>query len=278
MLEIPESNTIAKQVNQAIKGKRITKVCAGQSPHGFAFYTGDPAEYPGLLAGRAVTSACAAAGQVEIKIEENILLFGDGANVRYLEPGAKLPKKHQLHLLLEDGSSLICTIQMYGGIWAFAEGTNDNPYYLVTKEKPSPLSDEFSEEYFDRLVSITKSSLSVKALLAAEQRIPGLGNGCLQDILFFAGLNPKTKLSDLNDQRIEMLYHAVKDTLKKMTQQGGRDTEKDLYGNPGGYRTAMSKKTAKQPCPSCGWEIVRQAYMGGNVYFCPVCQPVRPKE
>lgn len=278
MLEIPESHTIAMQVNDTVKGKRITKVSANQSPHGFAFYSGDPAEYPALLTGRTVTSACASAGLVEIKTEENMLLFGDGANIRYLEPGVKLPSKHQLHLLFEDGSSLICTIQMYGGIWAFAEGSNDNPYYLVTKEKPSPLSDEFTQAYFDHIVSTAKRSLSVKALLAAEQRIPGLGNGCLQDILFFAKLNPKTKLSDLNDEKTETLYHAVKDTLQKMTLQGGRDTEKDLYGNPGGYRTVMSKKTAKLPCPVCGWETVRQSYMGGNVYFCPICQPVRPKE
>lgn len=278
MLEIPESHTIAKQINNTMKGRRIKEVCVNHTPHGFAFYTGDPADYKTLLAGHTVTSARAAAGQVEIKTEENILLFGDGANIRYFEPGTKLPDKHQLHLMFEDGSSLICTIQMYGGIWAFAEGKNDNPYYLVADEKPSPLTDGFTEAYFDRLVGGTKKSLSVKALLATEQRIPGLGNGCLQDILFFAKLNPKTKLMDLNDEKIESLYHAVRDTLKKMTQQGGRDTEKDLYGNPGGYRTVMSKKTAKLPCPVCGWETVRQAYLGGNVYFCPVCQPVRPEK
>jgi len=27
-------------------------------------------------------------------------------------------------------------------------------------------------------------------------------------------------------------------------------------------------------CPVCGAAIVRQAYLGGNVYFCPVCQPL----
>ena len=30
----------------------------------------------------------------------------------------------------------------------------------------------------------------------------------------------------------------------------------------------------EQPCPACGGSIIREAYMGGNVYFCPNCQPI----
>ena len=50
------------------------------------------------------------------------------------------------------------------------------------------------------LISGVKPSASAKAFLATEQRIPGLGNGCLQDILFRAGLNPRKKLEDWPDR------------------------------------------------------------------------------
>ncbi|MFO7935831.1 MAG: zinc finger domain-containing protein [Bacteroidales bacterium] len=30
----------------------------------------------------------------------------------------------------------------------------------------------------------------------------------------------------------------------------------------------------KELCPNCGDAIVKEAYMGGAVYFCPVCQPL----
>jgi formamidopyrimidine-DNA glycosylase len=112
----------------------------------------------------------------------------------------------------------------------------------------------------------------MKALLATEQRIPGLGNGVLQDILFKAGIHPKCKKSDISDSRKEQLFLSVKVALKKMADNGGRDTEKDIFGKPGGCKTILSKNTYKDPCPSCGDSVVKEAYMGGSIYYCPSCQ------
>lgn len=274
MLELPESQTLAKQMEKTIKGKRIIRVEANQSVHRFAFFFGPPEEYPQQLEGRVIDGGSAFGGLVELSLGEVRLAFGDGANVRYLKPGAVLPKKHQLALEFDDGSHLVCTIQMYGGIWVFEDGENDNFYYLVAKEKPSPLSKEFDEIYFQELMKREPPKLSAKSLLATEQRIPGLGNGVLHDILFHAGIHPKTPIGVLTEQQRELLFHCVKDTLSEMTRLGGRDTEKDLFGQPGRYRTCLSKNTLKDPCPQCGGAIIRQAYLGGNVYFCPHCQPL----
>ncbi len=274
MLEMPESNVIASQLRDHLLGRRVTHVVAAASPHKFAFYTGDPQLYPSLLEGLSITDAKAYGGIVEIELDDMRFEFGDGATIRYLPPGTEPPEKHQLLFRLDDGSHLMWTIQMYGGLGAFKAGTNDNPYYLVAKEKPSPLTDAFDQAWFDSLVSATSPKASVKAFLATEQRIPGLGNGTLQDILFNARLNPRRKLSKLDDAQLEKLYGCTVDTLRTMTAEGGRDTEKDLFGEPGGYRTILSSKTYKDPCPVCGRAIIRQAYLGGNVYFCPGCQPL----
>jgi formamidopyrimidine-DNA glycosylase len=57
-----------------------------------------------------------------------------------------------------------------------------------------------------------------------------------------------------------------------MTEHGGRDTEKDLFGHPGGYRVKLSKNTLDSGCPECGGQLVKEAYLGGAVYYCPSCQ------
>lgn len=44
----------------------------------------------------------------------------------------------------------------------------------------------------------------------------------------------------------------LKETLVDMTFEGGRDTQTDLYGNAGGYKTILSAKTWKNPCLRCG--------------------------
>lgn len=275
MLEIPEAHTVARQIDETLTGKTIRRAQAGQSPHGFAWYHEDPSHYPLVLEGRCIQGAESLAGYVRIEAQDSQMLFHDGVNIRYVEGGGKLPAKHQLLLDFDDGSHMVCTVQMYGALLAFPKDAFDNHYFSVAREKPSPLSADFDEEYFDSIVRDTPAKLSAKALLATEQRIPGLGNGCLQDILFAAGVHPQSKLSALSEDDFSALYRSTKGVLAEMTAKGGRDTEKDFFGQPGGYLTLMSKNTVNHPCPVCGGSVVKKAFLGGNVYFCPACQPLK---
>lgn len=68
------------------------------------------------------------------------------------------------------------------------------------------------------------------------------------------------------------MYESVVRILKKMCEEGGRDTENDIFGNPGGYVTQLSKNSYGEPCMRCGTLIGKAAYMGGTVYFCERCQ------
>ncbi|MCL1975194.1 MAG: endonuclease VIII [Firmicutes bacterium] len=274
MLEIPESHVLAAQIEKTLTGKTIIETQAATSPHGLAWYRGDPATYDQLLSGHTITGARSLGGQVEILAGSQRILLHDGIHARYLKPEDKAPDKHQMLIRFDDGSALMCTVQMYGGIEAYVEGENDNYYYKIASEKPSPLTEAFSEKYFAALIREGGPKLSSKALLATEQRIPGLGNGCLQDILFRANINPQTKMLALREGDMMKLFESVKGTLRAMTQGGGRDTEKDLFGQTGGYPTILSNRTYTKPCPVCGSAIIRKSYLGGNVYYCPQCQPV----
>lgn len=273
MIELPESHTLAKQLTKELQGKKIQKVIAGKSPHGFAFFFGDQNEYDRFLKGKIIEKAEAYGGRVQIEAEGYKIDFHDGVNLRFLNKGVPEPKKHQLYILFDDESALSATVQMYGGLMVFKEGENENFYYIVAHEKISPLQDEFDMNYFyDLLQSVDQKKVSAKAFLATEQRIPGLGNGALQDILWTAKIHPKRKMADLSKLEVEELYFAVKSVLKEMAERGGRDTEKDLYGNLGGYQTVMSKNNKAMLCPICGEGIQKGTYLGGNVYVCPSCQ------
>lgn len=276
MLELPEASNIARQIGDALKGKRIARVVAGYSPHKFAWYYGDPEKFDDLLIGKTIDRAGSYGGLVEIKAGGACILFCDGAGLRFHPENAKRAPKHQLLIEFEDASALSASVQMYGGLGAFGEGELDNPYYLVAREKPSPLSNEFDEEYFIRMIDRPElQKLSAKAFLATEQRIPGLGNGVLQDILYNASIHPKQKINKLTQVEKEGLYKSVKETLAAMTAQGGRDTEKDLYGQPGGYITQMSKNTAGSTCSRCGAGIKKENYLGGSIYYCEGCQKLQ---
>lgn len=96
----------------------------------------------------------------------------------------------------------------------------------------------------------------------------------LQDILFAAGIHPKRKIGTLSDAERDNLLSCIVSVLRDMTARGGRDTEKDLFGRPGGYRVKLSKNTLTSGCPRCGGQIVKETYLGGAVYDCPSCQPL----
>ncbi len=161
---------------------------------------------------------------------------------------------------------------MYGGLACFKNDEYDNEYYLIAKKKPSPISKDFTNSYWESLFTPETVKLSTKAFLATEQRIPGLGNGVLQDILFNAKIHPKRKICTLSIDEKNFLLNVVNLTLVEMINKGGRDTEKDLLAEEGRYFTKMSNKTAGKPCPACRSDIKKMAYLGGSVYFCEKCQ------
>ena len=277
MIELPETYVLAEQINQTLIGKTVANVTANAHPHAFAWYTGDPNTYHERLNGKKVTGSnpgtgYTCGGNTEIVCEDMLLVVS--TPIKYHMYGDKLPKKHQLLIEFNDESHLSCTVQMWGAMFCCPINADGVPEGVTHDNRPDPLTDAFDEAYFDTLWSGTKPALSVKAFLATEQRIPGLGNGVLQDILFNAGIHPKRKLQDLSGSDKEKLYHSVKSTLLAMREQGGRDTERDLFNRKGGYQTILSANTLKNPCPVCGGGLVREAYMGGNIYFCPGCQKI----
>jgi formamidopyrimidine-DNA glycosylase len=273
VIEIPEAFVLANQIDESLSGKIVDGVEVPANPGKFSFYLGDPLEYERTLNGSDLSSARAIGGMVEISIDKRRLVFSDGAVPRFYEKNETPQPKSQLTVRFGDGSFLSVYVRLYAGLWCFEEGDFDNKYYLAAQEKPSPLSDNFDENYFSKLFDFEKAdSLSLKGFLATEQRIPGLGNGVLQDIAWTAGLHPRIKISKFSDADKERLFSSIKTVLRDMTENCGRDSEKDLFGIEGKYKTVIGRATFGKPCPRCGETIERQNYLGGKVYFCPSCQ------
>jgi formamidopyrimidine-DNA glycosylase len=271
MIELPEAVVVARQISETLCGKRIAQAVANASPHKFAWYTGDPSEYDARLAGKVIDGAIGVGGCIEIQAGD--MLLSISAPIFYHGPGQPRPKKHQLLLEFDDGSAISSCAQMWGGFFCWPAGQSGGfPDYDLAKNRPSPLMEAFDWAYFDGLFDAESPKLSAKAFLATQQRIPGLGNGVLQDILWSAHIHPKRKIAELSRDELTAMFDAVKRVLAEMTAQGGRDTERDLFGHPGDYVTALSKNTVELPCPACGTPIRKEAYMGGSIYYCPGCQ------
>jgi len=67
-------------------------------------------------------------------------------------------------------------------------------------------------------------------------------------------------------------YYAIRKTLTKAIERGGRDTERDLYGEAGGYAPILDRRANGRSCPECGTTIEKIQYLGGSCYLCAQCQ------
>lgn len=272
MIELPEARTIASDLRKEILGKIIIDVGGNYTDHKFTFYEGDANNYKNMLVGKKVTDIIDRNYYVEIEIENYKLTFRDGANIRYYNKPEKL-KKSKLLITFDDSSYLNVTTSMYCFIGLFDKEIGlDNEYYQLELTGISPLDQNFTLAYFKTLINDETIKLSIKAFLATKQRILGIGNGVVQEIMFNAKLHPKRKIKSLNDDDIATLHKSIVNILTKMINEHGRDSEKDIYGNPGSYQTVLSAKGYKNGCPICHSEIKKEQYLGGSIYYCPNCQ------
>ncbi|MHC5248072.1 hypothetical protein [Enterococcus sp. LJL90] len=272
MIDIGEAQVLGKQMAKELIGKKIAQVSFGNSPHRFAFFSATEEVYEEWLLNQTIQEVNVYGNFVVLALHKCALSFSEGLNFYWLAPTQKLPKKYQFALTFSDDWVLACSVSMYGAMMLQTAELVGNEYFQVAQEKPNPLATEFNEEYFEELRKSAKPTLSLKAFMGTEQRIPGLGNGSLHDIFFSAQLLPKRKLATLNDAEFTDLFTGMKTVLKGIVAGGGRDTEKDFYGQKGGYQTILSSKTWKSPCPRCGHQVSKESYLGGTIYYCSGCQ------
>jgi formamidopyrimidine-DNA glycosylase len=275
MIELPEALVIARQMSDALKGKRIASAVRGNAPHKFAFYSRSPEEYTEILKGKTMGEASGHGSAILAAVEPDYVLgLGvGGERILFHQDESTLPKKHQLLLHFEDGTYLTVTVQGWGAAWLLRRSeVTDHPH--LGNLGVSPLSDAFTWEYFHRLFEELEAgdSRSAKYFIISEPGIWGVGNGCLQDILFRARIHPRQRAVDISEREQQALYRAIRETLQQMVDLGGRDSEYDLYNRRGGYRRLLDSKSVGQPCPECGTHIEKSQYLGGAVYFCPACQ------
>lgn len=272
MIELAESITLAKQIKETLKGKKIVKILLPTNESKFTFFNPDLKTIVDELENKVITNAFSIGIFVEIEFDNNTYFdFNDGIVALYIKDKNKLPKKYQLSFVFDDDSALVFSVKLYGA-FAVHDGNYDNEYYIANTNRLKINDLEFSLVYFKDFLLSLKDNESLKSALATKQRLPGLGNGSLQDILFNAKLSPKRKIKDLTESDIEKLYQALVSTTTQMIEQGGRDSEKDLFGNNGKYKTILSSKTYKNGCPLCAGEVKKEQYLGGSVYYCPKCQ------
>jgi formamidopyrimidine-DNA glycosylase len=279
MIELPEAITIARQINVELKGKMIADGNRGNAPHKFAFYSQrSPDEYAELFEEKTIAETTVTGGLILVSLapEHMLVLGGGGERIVYHRSSATLPKKYQLYLHFTDDTYLTVTVQGWGSALLLHQSEVSSHWMFQYQRGSSPLSEEFTLDYFNGLFTGLKQDdpSSVKYFIISKPGVQGIGNGCLQDILWRAKIHPRRRAIGLTEAEKKRLYTSIRTTLQQMVDGGGRDGDFDLYDHPGGYPRVLHSKAVGLPCPDCGAPIEKAAFLGGAIYYCPSCQVI----
>ena len=275
MIELPEVVTIARQIRSEFVGMRIEAVSISEDRPRFMFLNEKLGAYEERLVGRKIVDVSGTGKWIFATLDsDDVLLLGEMfGRIRHVAPGEEPPKKVHGAVTFEGDVRLVVTIQAWGGFQVLTpEELAGHPY--AGKLGVSPIGEDFTLERFAEILDHSGdwSRKPIKAFLVHEGNVCGIGNGYLQDVLFRAKLSPKRKVPEIASDERKRLHCAIAATMVEAIEKGGRDTEVDLYGAPGGYVPILDRRAVGRPCPNCGTPIEKISYLGGSCYLCPSCQ------
>jgi formamidopyrimidine-DNA glycosylase len=138
---------------------------------------------------------------------------------------------------------------------------------------PEPLSDQFTESFFQQILEPKRGML--KTTLVDQAFISGIGNCYSDEICFSAGMLPMKKGNELNKEDRTRLYHSIRAVLSEAIQFGGY-MENPLYEGDqltGSYDAKCKVYDRKgEPCFRCGHPIIKDEISSRKTFYCQVCQ------
>jgi formamidopyrimidine-DNA glycosylase len=185
-----------------------------------------------------------------------------------------MPEKWRIAFHFKDRTTLAVNFWWFGYTHYAAEGKLDK-HTMSAKLGPNAIDVTLAE--FRGMLSKRKGA--VKSFLLNQERIAGIGNAYVHDILFLAGLHPLRTIDTLTDDEVEALWKGIQKGLKPSLRKRGAFYERDLYGKRGGFKMKdiLVGYREGKPCPSCGEKVVKIKTGSTSSFICPKCQPLKPK-
>jgi formamidopyrimidine-DNA glycosylase len=132
------------------------------------------------------------------------------------------------------------------------------------------ISEAFTERVFLQLLAGQRKQ--VRVFLMDQSRLSAIGNAYADEILFDAGIHPKTFCHQLSEDERHRLFKSIGQVI-----QWGI-TEVARAGKPIDIKVRDHVKVRNrknQPCPRCRTPIRRAGVLGQDTFFCPQCQPAK---
>ncbi|MFH2062758.1 MAG: bifunctional DNA-formamidopyrimidine glycosylase/DNA-(apurinic or apyrimidinic site) lyase [bacterium] len=274
MPELPEVETVRRQLERAVVGRRISSVevrFAGRlnlSARRFA----------DCLTGRRIESVGRRAKLLLIG------LSGGDTLVVHLKMTGRMLLVEPDH---EPGRHTHVVFRLSGGKVMFFDDLRKFGFLRVCRTDelerkvlgplgygPEPMGKDFILDGFAACLK-AHSRAAIKPLLLSQKCVVGVGNIYSDESLWRAGIRPGRAAGKLRPDEVRSLFEAVRHVLRRSIRIGGTsvDSYRDAHGRRGGYERELEAYGREgQPCSRCGGSIRKVRLGGRGTHYCPSCQ------
>lgn len=289
MPELPEVETIARGVNERVRGDRIVEVWFGRHPQPFKTPAARQAKG---LEGRAILDVhrtgkhivcelgAAAGGPLGIACSSPSVEGGGIASAQWIvhlgmtgrllvsSPDAPVAAHTHARLSLASGRELRFVDPRRFGRLEYRDLSHDTGFHAPGADPLKVTAAEFARLFSGR-------KLAIKTALLNQKLLSGVGNIYADESLFRAGIRPRRQSGRLSRVELEKLRLALVKVLKHAIRLGGSSVSDyvDADGARGFFQLkhCVYQRTGL-PCRLCQTPIRRIVMAGRGTHFCPCCQ------
>lgn len=274
MPELPETETIARDLDATLRGLRIVEVTVRR---GDVLREVDARRLARRTVGALITRCWRRAKLVVLDLDtgDRIVVQPRFTGALLLDSGA-LPERERrystLDFALDDGRRL-----HYRDIRRLGTVTLLDPVRFaahVALLGPEPLSSDFSVAYLSGILRVSRQA--VKKVLMDQRRVVGIGNIYANESLWRSFIRPDRPAREVSPDEAGALRDAIFGVLSESIEARGTSFRDylDAGGNRGGFAERLAVYgRAGLPCPRCHDPLLgTHAIDGRSTVLCARCQ------
>lgn len=278
MPELPEAETIARQLHRQLAGRKIGDMAMSRTD----ILRSGALALDDALKDRVITTVGRRGKRVVLQLDPpGTLVFGLGMSGRlFVCPAEAAVEKHTHLRIAVPERNLELRFRdprRFGGIWWY-----DRLPSASSGSPPGDLMGEYGVEPLSCPLKVFRELMArkrqVKALLMDQRRVAGLGNIYCDESLHAARIHPLSLSSRLTPDEASLLLRSIKRVLRRAIRHKGSTLMdyRDADGREGSFqRSHRVYGREGKPCKDCGATIVRIVAAGRSTHLCPMCQRLK---
>ncbi len=273
MPELPEVETLVRQLQQRLVGRRLEQVALTHD-NVLDGVTADTLLRE--LSGRRIVEVTRRAKHALLGTDTRLLAVQPGMTgslIVYERPLSPAEAHYAvLRCALDDGGTLVYRDVRRIGTLRWLDHADWDRF--AERLGPEPLDPEFTAERF--VERVTKSRAAIKKVIMDQRVVVGVGNIYASEALFSAGIDPSRAACDVPDTQLVALHGAIQRILTAAIEAEGTSFRDYVTstGSPGGFQLELFVYGREgEPCRHCGTRLAgtHEIDARGTV-FCWRCQ------